>query len=126
MHTHLKNFIAATSLILFLSIGLNASVRSKMETVSIKTSAICESCKARIEKALKSTDGITEANLNLNNKKVKVKYDPAKITAEQIRVVVANTGYDADETKKNAEAYNKLPHCCQSGSCSGSAACEKH
>src|SRR5580704_6243542 len=101
MNTQLKNFVAAFSLILFLSIGLNASIKSRTGTVCIKTSAVCESCKDRIEKALKSTDGIQEANLNLNNKKLKVKYDPAKITAGQTRTVVSNTGYDADETKRN-------------------------
>lgn len=111
----LKSFGCAVALILFVSLGLKAAVKPKAETVTIQTSAICESCKKRIEKALLATPGVEEANLNTNTKKVKVKYDPIKTTPENIRTAIANTGYDADGIKKNAEAYNKLPHCCQGG-----------
>jgi copper chaperone CopZ len=119
MKTQVKYFLSAAVLILFLSFGANAAVKAKTNTVTIQTSAICESCKNRIEKALKATDGVKEANLNLNNKKIKVKYDPTVISDEQVRTVISNTGYDADYIKKNEEAYTKLPKCCQStgGAC---------
>ena|ERR1019366_1234171 len=107
------HFLSATTLILILSFALKAAVKGKGETVTIQTSAICESCKKRIEKAVKATDGVQEANLNLNNKKIKVKYDPALVSPDQIRTAIANTGYDADYIKKNEEAFNKLPMCCQ-------------
>ena len=87
--------------------------------LTIQTSAICESCKNRIEKALKATDGIVSANLNLDNKKIKVKYDPTKLSPDQIRAAIAGTGYDADGVKANADAFKALPPCCQAkgGSC---------
>jgi copper chaperone CopZ len=113
MKNHIKSFATAFVLIFFLSAGLSAAVKFKSETVSIQTSAICESCKRRIEKALKAVEGVEEAILNLNNKKVKVKYDPAKVTADQLRTAISNTGYDADNVKKSETAFNKLPHCCQ-------------
>ena len=103
----------AAVLIAVMSAGVSAAVKQKSETVTIKTSAICNSCKNRLEKALKATDGVEEAALNLNNKKMKIKFDPAKTNANQLRQVIANTGYDADDVKKNETAYNNLPHCCQ-------------
>ncbi|MDB5282382.1 MAG: Heavy metal transport/detoxification protein [Bacteroidota bacterium] len=113
MKKHAIHFLSATALIFILSFGLKAAVMPKGETVTIQTSAICESCKKRIEKVVKATDGVMEANLNLNNKKLKVKYDSAVISPDQIRTAIANSGYDADYIKKNDEAFNKLPKCCQ-------------
>ena len=109
--------IARQFLLAFLLIGTVTAVvaaeKSKAKVVNIKTSAICESCKARIEKALKGTEGVQEAMLNLDSKQVKVKYDPAVTTPEKLRAVVSGLGYNADEVKANADAYAKLPKCCQ-------------
>ncbi len=113
MNNNLKSFFCAVVLIMVLSAGVNATGRQKSETVTIQTSAICESCKARLEKKLKAVDGVEEANLNLNNKKIKIKYDPSKTNADALREVISNVGYDADALKKNVEAYDKLPQCCQ-------------
>ena len=113
MSHQIKSFFCAVSLILVLSAGVNAAAKQKSETITIKTSAICESCKARIEKKLKATEGVEEAFLNLNNKKVKIKFDPTKTDADKLRLVIANSGYDADDVKKNAESFDKLPACCQ-------------
>jgi len=114
-------FLAITIILFTLSSAFsNLSAKPKSSVVTIQTSAVCESCKARIERALKSTDGIISANLNLDDKKVKVKYNPDKITEDKIKTAIANTGYDADDVKKTPEAFNNLPHCCQKGG----AACE--
>lgn len=110
MKTSIKYFTVALVLVTFLS---SFAANPKSEVVTIQTSAICESCKARIEKALKNTDGVLTANLNLNDKKIKVKFNPDKTSVDQIRNVIANTGYDADNVKKTPEAFNKLPRCCQ-------------
>ncbi len=113
MKTQIKFFTGAMLLFVLLSYSVNLSAKAKAEVVTIKTSAVCESCKNRIEKALKSTDGVIEANLNLDNKKIKVKYNPEKTTAAQIRTVISKTGYDADDVKKSDEGFKNLPHCCQ-------------
>jgi mercuric ion binding protein len=120
MKTRIKYFAGALLLIMLLASSASVSAKAKAEVVTIQTSAVCESCKARIERALKSSDGIIEANLNLDNKKIKVKYNPEKTSPDQIRTIIANTGYDADNVKKTAEGFSKLPHCCQKGG----AACE--
>jgi mercuric ion binding protein len=109
MKTPIKYLVSALMLIVFASSFVNL----KTEVVNIQTSAICESCKARIERALKSTPGVASANLNLDDKKVKVKFYPEKISADQIRTVIANTGYDADNIRRTETAYKNLPNCCQ-------------
>jgi mercuric ion binding protein len=113
MKSSIKYFASALLLITILTGTMSASRPKAVEVVTIQTTAVCEACKARIEKALKSADGVISANLNLDDKKIKVKYNPDKTTADQIRTVIANTGYDADGVKKNPEAFNSLPKCCQ-------------
>lgn len=113
MKSTTKSFIASFVLILVLSAGVYASEKNKSEVANVKTTAICGSCKKRIEKVLLATPGVEEAILNLNTKKVKVKFDSSKVTLAQLRQVIADTGYDADEVKKNEAAFAKLPECCQ-------------
>lgn len=113
MKLPVKYFAAAIILITFLSSFTILPARSKTAEVTILTSAVCDKCKARIEKALKATEGIVSANLNVDTKKIKVKYDPDKTSPDKIRTIISNTGYDADNVKASTTAYNGLPHCCQ-------------
>ena len=83
------------------------------ETVKIKTSAICEMCKERIEKNLALTKGVAKSDLNLDDKVITVEYDAGKIDAAGIRKAISETGYDADEMKAVAKSYSKLPSCCK-------------
>ncbi|MCU0444534.1 MAG: cation transporter [Microscillaceae bacterium] len=85
------------------------------QEISIVTSAQCEMCKERIEKALNETPGIKMANLDLETKAIKVVYNSNKISADQIRQAIANTGYDADNVGANEKAYSTLPACCKKG-----------
>lgn len=88
---------------------------TKMVVAKIQTSAECGSCKTRIEDKLNYTPGIKYAELNLDDKKVTVKYNSEKITLDQIRTILSETGYDADDVKAIPEAVEKLPACCKPG-----------
>jgi periplasmic mercuric ion binding protein len=83
------------------------------ETVKIKTSAICEMCKERIEKNLALTKGVAKSDLNLDDKVITVEFDAAKIDAAGIKKVISESGYDADDVKAVAKDYAKLPNCCK-------------
>lgn len=107
----MKNKLIAF-LALFLIVLHTAQAEGDKE-IKIKTSAICEMCKARIERNLGLSKGVKEANLDLNNKVVTVKYNPSKTTAEAVKATITNTGYDADELPAAEKAYNKLPSCCK-------------
>ncbi len=84
------------------------------QTVKIKTSAICEMCKERIEKNLALTKGIEKSDLNLEDQSnITVVYNPDKIDVAKIKQVIAETGYDADDVKAVKKSYEKLPNCCK-------------
>jgi len=84
------------------------------QTVKIKTSAICEMCKERIEKNLALTKGIEKSDLNLEDQSnITVVYNPDKIDVAKIKQVIAETGYDADDVKAIKRSYEKLPNCCK-------------
>jgi periplasmic mercuric ion binding protein len=86
---------------------------TKIKEAKIKTSAICEMCKARIEKAVNRLDGIKKSDLDVESKVLTVSYNPDDITLEKIRETLNRTGYDADDTKADPRGYAKLPKCCK-------------
>lgn len=97
--------------LLLLPFGLLAG---PSQSVKIKTSAICEMCKERIEKNLALTKGIEKSDLNLEDQSnITVVYNPDKIDVDKIRQVIAKTGYDADDVKAVKKSYDKLPSCCK-------------
>lgn len=87
--------------------------KKEWKEVKIKTSSECGMCKERIEGKLDYTKGIKNSNLDIDSKVLTVKYDPNKITVEQIKTIVVELGYDADDQKANTEAQQNLPKCCQ-------------
>jgi periplasmic mercuric ion binding protein len=84
-------------------------------SVKIKTSAMCGSCKNRIEKKLKNETGVVSAVLDVDTKIATVVYKPSLTTPDKIRKAISSVGYDADNVAADPEAYKKLPACCQKG-----------
>ena len=82
-------------------------------TAQFKTSAVCDMCKARIEKSLAYEKGVQSAVLDVPSKVLTVTYRADKTTPEALRTAVQKTGYDADELPADARAYNRLPDCCK-------------
>ncbi|RZK24527.1 MAG: MerP protein [Hymenobacter sp.] len=83
------------------------------EQVQFKTSAVCDMCKARIEKSMAYEKGVQAAHLDVASKVLTVTYNPTKTTPTTLRTAVQKTGYDADETTADARAYDRLPDCCK-------------
>ena len=83
------------------------------ETVKFKTSAVCEMCKARLEKSLAYEKGVQSATLDVASKMLTVNYRTDKTTPAALRAAVQKTGYDADDQLSEAKAYNRLPDCCK-------------
>jgi mercuric ion binding protein len=104
-------------LVIFLSllfVGYSFS-QEKKPTVTIKTNSECGDCKDRIEGKLNYTKGIVFAELDYKTKLLTVKYNSKKITLDQIRKIVSEIGYDADDVKAVESAQKALPLCCQPG-----------
>ncbi len=108
------------SLVLVLFLGVFSAENSlalekkvKPAKATIKTSAVCEMCKKKIEGGVKKLEGVQQATLALGNQQLKVKYEPNKVTLEQIKKTISALGYEADEVKADPAAYSKLPGCCK-------------
>ncbi len=54
----------------------------------------CAACAARIEKVLSHAPGVFEASVNFAAQKLKVTYDPQKISPEDIATLVKKEGYE--------------------------------
>ena len=72
--------------------GYDVALRS--EKLSLKIGGMsCASCAQTIEKALRKTEGVEEAHVNLATEKAAISYDPIQITPEKIAEVIEGTGY---------------------------------
>lgn len=99
--------------IISLLIASTAYAQKSTEEIKIKTSAQCEMCKDRIEKAMAYEKGVVSSDLNLEDKVLTVTFKSGKTTPEKIRKAVNAVGYDADETLAEPKAYSELPACCK-------------
>lgn len=86
---------------------------TKIKEIRIKTSAVCELCKERLEKNVGELDGVISAILDLETKDMIVKYNTEELDADDIRTTISRTGYDADDVKKSMRMFKKLPDCCR-------------
>lgn len=102
-------------LVLFFFVGMANAQEARVATATIKTSAECGSCKKRLEDKLNYTGGIKYAELNLEDKNLTVKFNPKKISLDEIRKIISQTGYDADRITANPKSVEKLPACCKPG-----------
>jgi copper chaperone CopZ len=111
----MKNTLTLLLILLTVNLSFSQEKKSKFQTVIIQTSAECGDCKERIENGLNYTKGVSFAELDLETKKVTVKFKVSKVTLEQVRSKINSIGYDADSSKADPEAVKRLPLCCQPG-----------
>ncbi len=109
----MKKIFFVVLLTLFLGSIVCINAEESIAKVEIKTSAICEHCKETIEKALNKVDGVKSAVLNVETKIATVEYVTEKLTVDDLRNAISKAGYDADEVKRDARAYKRLPKCCK-------------
>ncbi len=68
----------------------------KQETVTIQIEGMtCEGCAVSIRKALKHLEGVKSVDVSFKKKRAIVKYDPAKVTPEQMAAAINQIGYKA-------------------------------
>ncbi|WP_375418214.1 heavy-metal-associated domain-containing protein [uncultured Hymenobacter sp.] len=83
------------------------------ETAQLKTSAVCDMCKARLEKGLAYEKGVQSATLDVPSQVLTVTFRPDKTSLAALRTAVQKTGYDADAQPAEPRAYTRLPECCK-------------
>ena len=73
----------------------------------------CGMCKKTIEKAAKSVEGVSEANWDVDKKKIDVSFDDTKTNVMAIHNAIAESGYDTEKVQGDEQAYKNLAGCCQ-------------
>lgn len=66
-----------------------------MKTILRSKELSCPSCVAKIEKALKSLDGVQEAKVFFNTGRIEIDHDPAQANVDKLVKVVQAAGYEA-------------------------------
>jgi len=103
-------------LFLFLAmiIGCTGSAQDKKnETIKIKTSAVCDMCKDRIENGMAYEKGVKDITLDVKTEIATIHYNPNKTTPDDLRKAISKLGYNADSIAADPVAYKKLPGCCK-------------
>ncbi|MGT2610492.1 copper chaperone CopZ [Staphylococcus aureus] len=54
----------------------------------------CGHCKSAAKYALNNIDGVTSADVNLENGQVSVQYDDSKVAVSQMKDAIEDQGYD--------------------------------
>ncbi len=54
----------------------------------------CSHCESTIKNAVGKLNGVENVFVDLNNKKVSVEYDEAKVSVDTIKVTIEDQGYD--------------------------------
>lgn len=69
-----------------------------MEKIVLKINGMkCTGCSQRVERALKNTDGIEDANVNLETREAKITYNKDEISYNQICETIVDTGFEVEE-----------------------------
>lgn len=80
----------------------------------IKTPTIlCEKCQEKVEFFISHTQGVTSAKVNIRKGTTTVTWLNDRTTLENIKVAIANLGYDADDIEAEEYAFKRLPRTCK-------------
>jgi copper chaperone CopZ len=110
----MKKIQILLALVFGLSMATMAQQTKTQLTAVIKTPTVqCEQCKARIERYMAHEDGIVKVNVDYKKKTTTVTYITDRTNVENIKALIANVGYDADDVTAEPDAYKRLPTCCK-------------
>jgi len=111
------------SLLLVFAINNNLQAQTSKTETAFKEAAFivnmhCEACKEKISKHLAYEKGVKSFSVNLDEKKVTVKYDPDKTNTETISKSLVKLGYtvSAAPTTKSCPETKTCPKsksCCK-------------
>jgi mercuric ion binding protein len=89
------------------------TVSQVMKTTIKVPTIVCGTCVRTVTSALEKLDGVRSVKVNLKKKTATVTYASTKVTVDKLEQAIANAGYDANNVKRNPEAYEKLDACCK-------------
>jgi periplasmic mercuric ion binding protein len=114
----MKTIKLLVSVILLTAIAAAVSAQSGskqaqgLKSETFKVWGNCESCKTRIEAAVKS-EGAANASWDQKTMMLKVSFDPQKTNVDALQKKLATVGHDTEKYKAPTDVYDKLPSCCK-------------
>ncbi len=66
-----------------------------MKTILRSKELTCPSCVAKIEKALKAINGVSEAKVHFNTGRIEVQYNAELVKGEDLEKAIRAVGYEA-------------------------------
>jgi len=80
----------------------------------IKTPTVqCDVCKDRVEFFIGREPGVTSVKVNIKQKTTTVTWLNDRTTLENIKVAIANQGFEADDIEAEESAVKRLPKECK-------------
>lgn len=111
----MKNILIMTlSLFAFTAAAQN---EKNIDTLAIRTNAVCDMCVKTIETELVYEKGVKAVTVDLEHNIIRVAVDPRKTDRERVRTAVTKLGYAADDRLPDMAAREKLPTCCKKEGC---------
>lgn len=72
-----------------------------MQTVKMPVDGmVCNACQSNVKKTIKSIDGVSDVEVNLEKKFALFTYDPKKVKLEQVQKAVNDKGYTAGKPQE--------------------------
>ena len=93
--------------------SLSQEEKSKTSRAQFTVLGQCEMCKDRIEKATFKIKGVKYSSWSIPKNKLSIIYNSNKVSLNDIKNQIAETGHDTDEVLATDEAYENLHHCCK-------------
>ena len=91
----------------------NTKIATKDINVTLKVQGKCDMCKANIENAAKSVDGVSAATWNAKKKELSLAFNSEQTDIDAISKAIAFVGYDTEKDKADKKTYDALPGCCK-------------
>lgn len=75
--------------------------KTGLKTVFVPVEGMsCMVCATSIKKTLSALDGVSEVELNLGERRARVRYDPAKLSPERLTAAINSLGYKAGKPQE--------------------------
>lgn len=109
-----KMMITTGAMALLSVAALNAQTTGNAShTETFRVYGNCGMCKARIEKAAKTIDGVQSAEWNAETGMMSVTMAEGRASLDDVVNAIAAAGHDTQWKEATSEAYHNLPGCCQ-------------
>lgn len=103
------------SVMFFFSLAVTAVAQQKTSGKAVISTPglTCDACKTRVERALFKQYGISSYKVDVKKKTTTVAWVTDRTDIEQIKTMIANAGFDADDVTAEESAYKRLPATCK-------------